>query len=79
MAENAHFRKRAATAAIIITTTKMPDSLAYKIAKIVCENKSELVMAYKGAKAFDPKKAASVRLPLHPGARKYYKEAGIIK
>ena len=63
----------------LITTSKMSNDLAYKITKAICTHKTDLVTAYKGARAFDPKKAASVRLPLHPGARKYYKEAGIIK
>lgn len=66
-------------ASCVITTTKMPDDLAYKLTKILCENRDELVLAYKGARVFDPKKAAQVALPLHPGAEKYYREVGIIK
>lgn len=66
-------------ATCLITTDKMPLDVAYKITKAICSNKQELVTAYKGAKAFDPKKAASVALPLHPGAQKYYREAGTIK
>ncbi len=63
----------------LITTTKMSTEVAYKITKAICSNKDQLVAAYKGAKVFDPKKAAQVPLPLHPGAKKYYQEMGYIK
>lgn len=66
-------------ATLLLATSKMSDDLAYKITKAICTGKEELVMAYKGAKAFDPKKAAQVPLPLHPGAAKYYREAGVLK
>mgnify|MGYP003836009281 CR=1 FL=1 len=66
-------------ATLLLTTSKMSEVLAYKITKSICTNKEELVRAYKGAKVFDPKKAAAVPLPLHPGAAKYYREAGILK
>jgi TRAP transporter TAXI family solute receptor len=66
-------------ATLLLTTDKMSSDLAYKITKAICTNKEELVRAYKGAKVFDPKRAAAVPLPLHPGAVKYYREAGILK
>jgi len=66
-------------ATCVITTTRMPDDIAYKITKAICENKAELITTYKGAAVFDPQKATQVPLPLHPGAEKYYKEAGILK
>jgi len=40
----------------------------------------QLVAAHAAAKAIDIHKATQgMPLPLHPGAEKYYKEAGIIK
>ena len=66
-------------ATLLMATSKMSDDIAYKITKAICTGKEELVMAYKGAKAFDPQKAADVSLPLHPGAAKYYRETGVLK
>ena len=66
-------------ATLLMTTSKMSDETAYNITKTICTGKQELEMAYKGARAFDPKKAADVPLPLHPGAAKYYREAGVLK
>lgn len=63
-------------ASSLITTAKLPDSVAYTITKTVCESKADLVATYKGAKVFDPAKAWDTPVPLHPGALKYYKEKG---
>ncbi len=66
-------------ATCLITTDKMPSDIAYKITKAVCANRDALVATYKGARAFDPRKAAQVPLPLHAGARRYYQEKGWLK
>lgn len=66
-------------ATLLMTTDKMPEDIAYKITKAICENRDQLVATYKGAAAFRPQNAPDVPLPLHPGAKKYYKEVGYIK
>lgn len=66
-------------ATCVITTDKMPADVAYKITKAICSNRDALVATYKGARAFDPRKAARVPLPLHPGAKRYYREMGYLK
>ena len=66
-------------ATLVMTTDKLSDDLAYKITKALCTNQKALENAYKGCKAFDPKNAANLKLPFHPGALRYYREAGIIK
>lgn len=66
-------------ATLLMATSKMPEDMAYNITKSICTGKQELEMAYKGAKAFEPSKAADVPLPLHPGAEKYYREIGVLK
>jgi TRAP transporter TAXI family solute receptor len=61
----------------LITTDKLPEEVAYKITKAICEHKQDLVAAYKAAKVFDPKTAwEEADIPLDPGAARYYKEAG---
>lgn len=63
----------------LITTDKLPEEVAYKITKAICTHKKDLVTTYKAARVFDPKKAWKSRIPLHPGAEKYYREAGYMK
>ena len=61
----------------------MPDDLAYKITKAVCENKEALVMGHQAFTPFEPSEACDPKylggVPLHPGAEQYYKEKGYLK
>ena len=55
----------------------VPDVLAYTIIKTICDNVGELHAINPANKNFDPKWGwKNVALPLHPGAEKFYKEAG---
>lgn len=66
----------------VMVTDKFPEDLAYKITKLVVENKDKLVQGHASMKAFVPENAWKYELnclPLHPGAIKYYKERGWIK
>ncbi|MEK9722220.1 MAG: TAXI family TRAP transporter solute-binding subunit [Rhodospirillaceae bacterium] len=63
---------------VMVTNASTPDELVYKIVKAVAENKADLGKsfgAFNNAKKdmMAPKNA----VPYHPGALKYYKEAGI--
>ena len=66
---------------IIIASASMSDDLAYTLTKAIAENASGLKKRMKGLGYFDPatswKKTGGV--PLHSGAKRYYKEAGHIK
>lgn len=61
----------------------MPDDLAYRITKAVCENKESLVMGHQAFASFNPAVAWEIKnlgqVPLHPGAEQYYKEKGYMK
>ena len=61
----------------------MPDSVAYTIVKTIVENAAKLPKIHAALSDFDPKMAADPGLngncPIHPGAMKYYKEAGLAK
>jgi len=64
----------------MLVSPSMPDAVVYTLTKILCENKPFLVELGGGYKVFEPKNAGTtVQVPLHPGALKYYKEAGYIK
>lgn len=53
---------------------------AYKMTKAIFEHLPELHAAHAAAKAISRENAAKAPpVPLHPGAEKYYKEAGLLK
>ena len=72
-----------ATAAIpnfLITHSGVSDELAYQMAKTMYENIDTLYAAHTSAKVIKRENAVKgMPVPLHPGAERYYKEAGLIK
>jgi len=68
------------TAGELLINKDVPDLLAYTIIKIICDNIDEVHKINPANKNFIPKTGwKNVALPLHPGAAKYYKEAGFMK
>jgi TRAP transporter TAXI family solute receptor len=67
----------------ILVAASVPDSVVYTITKTIMENASKLPQIHAALGDFNPKRAADPSLnggcPLHPGAAKYYKEAGLLK
>ncbi|HEX6957787.1 MAG TPA: TAXI family TRAP transporter solute-binding subunit [Ferrovibrio sp.] len=69
-----------AVANYFVTTTKVSNDLAYKMTKALVENLDTLYAAHSAAKGIvKTEMAANPPVPLHPGAEKYYKEAGLLK
>jgi hypothetical protein len=71
-----------ATAAIrnvLVTHSGVSNDDAYLMTKLVFTEIAALQAAHSAAKAIDPKTASNVPLPLHPGAERYFKEAGLLK
>lgn len=70
------------TAAVInflVTHSDVSDETAYQMTKLLHASKDQLVAAHAAAKEIDPAKAIEgMPVPLHPGAERYYKEAGLI-
>ena len=65
---------------ILIAHAKTPVDVVYKITKAVVEGREEfgrVTAAMKGVSAKDM--AQSFGQPIHPGAEKYYREAGLLK
>jgi hypothetical protein len=64
---------------VIGVGTHVKDEVVYEFIKAVHTNKPALVEGHPNFNRFDPKEAGKVqpRLPHHPGAIKYLKEAGI--
>lgn len=64
----------------LIINKDVPENVAYTIIKIICENTDELYKINPANKNFKPEVGwKNVALPLHPGAEKYYKDAGFMK
>ncbi len=63
----------------LITTDRLPEDVAYRVTKAICEHKDDLVATYKAANVFNPQKAWDGNIPLHTGAERFYREAGYMK
>ncbi len=72
-----------ATAAVgnfLITHDGVSDDTAYGMTKALFDNLDKMTAAHAAAKDIDAAKALDgMPVPLHPGAERYYKEAGILK
>jgi hypothetical protein len=65
---------------ILIASSKTPPDVIYKVTKAIIEGRESfgnVVAVMKGVTAKDM--AQNFGLPYHPGAEKYYKEAGLLK
>jgi len=64
----------------LVTHEGVPADVIYAITKSMFENLDAMVAAHAAAKGIRKDNAAkAMPLPLHPGAEKYYREAGLIK
>ena len=66
----------------LIANASLSDDMAYKITKTLIENSNMLKASHGAWKNFDPTKAwlpENTGIPLHPGAERYYREAGLMK
>lgn len=75
--------KTVAVGAHWVTTAKMPDDLVYKVTKGLWSDKTRAVLDAGHAKGKAIRKETALSgiggVPLHPGAERYYKEAGLLK
>jgi TRAP transporter TAXI family solute receptor len=64
----------------LVTHEGVPTETVYKMTKAMFDNIDQMVTAHAAAKAIRKEDAAKAPpVPLHPGAEKYYREAGLIK
>ncbi|PTD95473.1 TAXI family TRAP transporter solute-binding subunit [Pseudothauera lacus] len=72
-----------ATAAIrniLVTHSGVPENTVYAMTKSMFENLDQMVAAHAAARGIQAAGAAdNLPLPLHPGAERYYREAGLLK
>lgn len=68
------------TRAVLVSTSSQPDELVYAMVKAVLDNLAtfrQLHPALSTLEIKDMVPSASV-IPIHPGALKYYREAGLV-
>ncbi|MGQ5489919.1 TAXI family TRAP transporter solute-binding subunit [Thauera sp. ZXT1-4] len=64
---------------ILVTHAEVPDEVVYAKTKSMFENLDQLVSAHAAARGIQAEGAAdNLPLPLHPGAERYYREAGLL-
>jgi TRAP transporter TAXI family solute receptor len=63
----------------LVTHEGVPADTVYAMTKGMFENLDQMVAAHAAAKQIRREAAAAAPIPLHPGAERYYKEAGVLK
>jgi TRAP transporter TAXI family solute receptor len=63
---------------ILVADAKLPEKTVYDIVKTLFEKRGEIALAHGEAKAIalDNQNGKNTTIPWHPGAEKYFKEAG---
>jgi hypothetical protein len=66
--------------ATFVTTAGMPDEVVYELVKAVFENFDDFKKLHPAFANLDKEEMtrAGLSAPLHPGAEKYFKEAGLM-
>ena len=65
---------------ILVSHEKVSDEVAYQMTKLMFDNLSALGNAHSAAKDIKLENATkTLPIPLHPGAERFYKEAGVLK
>lgn len=63
----------------LVTHAGVPEETVYQMTKVMFENQEAMAAAHAAAKAIDKSTAGkNPPVPLHPGAEKYYREAGLL-
>lgn len=64
---------------ILVTHEGVSDEVAYQMTKLMFDNLDRLGTAHSAAKDIKPESATkNLPIPLHPGAERFYKEAGVL-
>jgi len=69
------------TQAVLVTSSNQPDELAYAVVKAVFENFADFRRLHPALSTLNIKDMvpSEAVIPIHPGALKYYREAGLMK
>jgi TRAP transporter TAXI family solute receptor len=66
---------------LVLTSAKVSDDMAYKVAKAMHDNRKGMIGSFRAMAGFSPKRMVTELGPVkyHPGAIKFYKEKGMWK
>ncbi|MDO5116682.1 MAG: TAXI family TRAP transporter solute-binding subunit [Synergistaceae bacterium] len=64
---------------ILAVEEKMDEETVYEMTKTLFQHKNDLVVISARMSAMDPSFVKDIKIPLHPGALKYYREIGAVK
>jgi hypothetical protein len=65
---------------ILVSQTSVSDELAYRMTRLLFENLDRLAHAHPAAKGIELEHAVEgLPIPLHPGAERFYREAGVLR
>lgn len=65
---------------ILVSHEGVSDDVAYKMTKLMFDNLDRLAISHSAAKDIKLESATqNLPIPLHPGAERFYKEAGVLK
>src|SRR5690606_26203830 len=69
----------AAIGNILVTHAGVSEETAYQMTKLMLENLDRMIASHSAAADIDPANALTgLSIPLHPGAERYYREAGLL-
>jgi TRAP transporter TAXI family solute receptor len=64
----------------LVTSEAVPGDTVYAMTKALFTNLDQMVAAHSAAKSISAADAPKdLPVPLHPGAERYYREAGLLK
>lgn len=75
----AHDAQTVSVQTLVVSNTELSEEAAYQIVKTVFENKAELESINHAFKQTTLEDAANTLVPLHPGAARYFREAGVLQ
>jgi TRAP transporter TAXI family solute receptor len=65
---------------VLMASSRTPPEVIYKVTKAIIEGRDDFASIVKTMKGITPAEMAqNFDMPYHPGAEKYYKEAGLLK
>jgi TRAP transporter TAXI family solute receptor len=64
---------------LLMARCDLTEDLAYRITRLLFEKKADLAAVHPAARDLDPARSSVAPVPVHPGAIRYYREAGAWK
>lgn len=64
---------------VAVVDRDMPEDVVYQITKVFMNNIDRIRASHPAASAFSLELASEMPIPLHPGAERFYREAGVLR